>query len=248
MLEEKHFDADNVHRYSIVNEYDGRDRLISTLDPIGNQTLFSYDKNNNLVQVEGPSPEMCKTITYDKANRPIAISEKQSDGSLLTIKNQYDKCGRVISVKDECGTTTTFTYDKLGRVIKTTFADGTFEAKEYDILNNVILEVDAAGYRTEKKYNFRNQVIAVTHPDGTQESFNYNANGTLESAIDKCGIKTAYKYDVFGHIVETKIYSQSGALLKQSSATYSSCCKLFETDFEGVTTDYLYDFAGRKIW
>jgi RHS repeat-associated protein len=127
------------------------------------------------------------------------------------------------------------------------YPDGAIERKEYDIMGNILKETDPEGHITQKTYNFRGQPLSTYHPDGTQEHFIYNPNGTLQQQIHIDGSKTEYSYDLFDHPIRQQTYDHSGTLLKTLQAAYSPFHKLSETDGEGITTIYAYDFAGRKI-
>ena len=246
VLKEDHYDATGAYRYTILNDYDDRERLISTVDPVGNTTHFSYDLNNNLIAITGPKQDQYKEITYDKANRPTLIADWQTDGSVLTIEKRYDKLGQVIAEIDACGNATQFQYDALGRITAIQHPDGAVERKEYDILGNVIKEIDAEGYETRTLYDFRGKPLSIYYPDGKEEHFTYNSTGTIATHTDKNDSKSIYEYDIFENPVRTTVYSQSGQLLKTSTSTYTPFCKLSETDGEGTTTFYTYDFCGRK--
>lgn len=244
---EDHYDAKDAYRYSIVNTYDAFERLVKTTDPLGHETAFEYDDNFNLVAQSGPRPDMHKEWVYDLANRPVQEKEWQTDGSILTKERKYDKASRLIASIDECGFETTYEYDSLGRLITIRHPNGAIERKEYDVFGNVTQDTDANDYQTRKEYNFRGQPLAIYYPDGTEEHFTYNDNGgTLATHIDRNGIKTAHHYDIFGHPIKTETFSALGELLTLTTATYSPFQKLSETDPNGVTTFYSYDFAGRK--
>lgn len=247
VLTEEHYDANNQHCYTIQNIYDDQERLISTTDPLENQTSFTYDANHNLTSITGPNPGQYKEIVYDQANRPIRISDRQADGSILTIEKKYDRLGQVIAETDACGNETRFAYDILGRVTAVYHPDGSIEQNEYDVLGNVTKAIDGEGYETCTTYNFQGKPMAIYYPDGQEEHFTYNCTGTVATHIDKNGAKSVYTYDLFDRPTEITVYSSAGDVLKTTHSTYSSFCKLSETDGEGVVTTFTYDFCGRKI-
>lgn len=230
---EQHFDSNGDHLYTLQKCYDKCERLILENDAHGTETKYTYDANFNRLSQTGPHPT---TWTYDKANRPI--SENQ-EGVISHIR--YDTLGRVIAKIDPSGNETGYRYNALGHLTETTYPDGGIEKKAYDFLGRVIKETDPKGYETHYTYHFRGEPTLITYPDGTQESFTYHPNGTLLEHIDKNGTKTVYSYDIFQRPIKEE------TLLKTTSATYNSFCKLSETDPEGVTTFYAYDSAGRKI-
>ncbi|MCH9625149.1 MAG: hypothetical protein S4CHLAM123_03180 [Chlamydiales bacterium] len=238
---EERYDAENRYLYTLYNEYDSQERLISTRDALGNQTTFAYDNNFNLISQQGPRSDQHKEWRYDLANRPIQELEWQSDGTLLISQQKYDKNSQLIATIDPAGFETRYTYDALGRVIAILHPDGAFESKEYDVLGNVIKETDPNGYSTRKTFNFRGQPTAIYHPDGTEEHFTYNQNGgTVSTHIDSHGIKTEYTYDLLDNLIRTETASAI------TTATYSSFRLLSETDAIGGTTHITYDLAGRK--
>lgn len=240
---EDHYDANNLFRYSIYNDYDAKECLVATTDPLGHRCTFEYDNNCNLIAKNGPRSSMRKEWIYDFVNRPIQESEE----SIIT-KKVYDCLGRVICFTDACGVETHFAYDGLSRLTTISYSDGEIERKEYDLLGNVIKEINPKGEITRKEYNFRGQPTAIYYPDNTSEYFSYNEHGgMLTEHIDQNGIKEKYYYDIFDHLIKAETLSSSEELLKVATATYSPFHKLSETNAEGITTFFNYDFAGRKI-
>ncbi len=248
VLKEDHYDSNDRFRYSIINEYDSKERLISTIDPLGHRSTFQYDDNFNLIQQTGPRKDQKKEWFYDWANRPIEERTWINTSSYLSVRKRFDKTGRIIGQTDQCGNETQYAYDSLDRLIMTKNPDGGTERKEYDVLGNVILEIDPLGNRTKKAYNFRGQPTRIIFPDGSEEHYTYNAStGNLESYKDRNHTTTYYTYDVFDRPVTVKTLSTTGQVLKKKSSTYSSFLKTSDTDEEGHVATYKYDFAGRKI-
>ena len=246
ILQEDHYDANNAHHHTITNTYDDQERLISTTDPLGHTTCFTYDANHNLISIAGPRPDQYKEIAYDKANRPIRIADWQTDGTILFLEKKYDKLGRLIEEIDACKNSTLFTYDSLGRVTAVQHPNGAIERKEYDILGNLIRETDPKGYTTTKTYNNFGQAASILYSDGSEELFTYDSTGTLKSHTDANGCTIMYTYDAFDRpIKETYLFNSE--TLKTKQALYTTFCKLSETDGEGNTIHYTYDFSGRKI-
>ncbi|MCH9608833.1 MAG: hypothetical protein S4CHLAM45_07450 [Chlamydiales bacterium] len=244
---EDHYDANDAHCYSIINEYDDKERLIATTDPLGYRSTFEYDPNFNLISQDGPRADMHKEWSYDKSNRPIEEREWQTNGEILVTQKKYDKCSRLTADIDPCGFETKYTYNATGNVTSITYPDGATQTMEYDPLGNITKKTDPNGYVTTTTYNFRSQPLQIHYPDGTTEYSSYNPTGTLASQTDKNGATTHYTYDIFDNPIKTEVYSSQGALLKASSATYSPFNQLSATDFNGVTTHYTHDFAGRLI-
>jgi RHS repeat-associated protein len=242
---EAHYDAQNQYLYTIYNTYDHQEHLISTTDPLGHTTHLTYDPNLNLTHIKGPKPNQLKTITYDLANRPIRITDQQPNET-LTIEKKYNKLGQLITEIDACGHPTHFEYDCLGRQITLHHPDGARHTKTYDILSNLIQETDPEGYTTQTTYDCFGNPLTIHHPDGTQEQFTYTPTGAVATHTDPLGAQTQYQYDPFDHPISITVYSPTGQHLKTTTATYTPFYQLTQTDPEGITTTYTYDFAGRK--
>jgi YD repeat-containing protein len=246
ILQEDHYDANGAYSYSLYNTYDEQERLISKTDPLGAKTTYTYDANHNITSIAGPRSDQYREIAYDQVNRPIRFANWQTDGTILITEKRYNKLGQVIEETDPCGQITRFEYNELGRVTSVHHPDGAIEKKEYDILGNIIKEIDPEGYETTKTYNPFGQPLSIHYPDGSEELFTYNTTGTVRTHTDKNGATTNYTYDIFDHPICKEIYSANGKLLKKVTSTWTTFQKLSETE-DDLTTDYTYDFAGRKI-
>ncbi len=184
---------DDRDRYAY--QYDGADRLLTTVDPEGNSKHYSYDENNNMTRI------IETEITQD-GNRPVVEEE-------YVIYNFYDSLDRLILTADNLYHTDRFYYDSRSNLILTTDAngellnynnsiqynsDGNGVHYYYDGLNRKILEekylrVDGQGsgsIETENPYN----------PDGKISTFyDYDRNSRLTTLTDDNGNTTQYAYD-----------------------------------------------------
>ena len=239
IVSEAHYDANDEHLYTLKNQYDSKERLVSTTDALGNKTTFTYDAHANMLSKKEAT--RYQEWNYDLANRMIEHRDQLQDGTFLVEKFAYDQASQLISKTDVFGFTTTYSYDALGRISAIHHPDGAVEHREYDPLGNLICETDGAGYQTKRTFDFRSNPLQITYADGSTESFTYRSDGALLWHRDKNGSTTHYTYDGFGRVIASEV----GGI--QTSATYSAFSKLSETDALGVVTHYDYDFAGRPI-
>lgn len=246
IFREDHYDATNTLRYCLKRDYDSNERLISETDALGFTTRLSYDANNNIIKIEGPRSDQCREIIYDKANRPIKISERLLDGTCLTTERQYDSLNHVIKTIDPSGFQASYSYNVLGQMTSVVNPDGSIVRKEYDALGNEIKSIDGNGYETTKIYDHHGKPVYIYYPDKTEEIFAYNSLGQLIYKKDRGGAQITVSYDIFDHPINSCINDKNGKELKRLSQKASSFFILSETDAEGVSTTYGYDFAGRK--
>ncbi|NGX55365.1 MAG: putative deoxyribonuclease RhsA, partial [Chlamydiae bacterium] len=247
ILREDHFDANNRYAYSTSKTYDSEERVITEVDATGNRITRQYDNTGNLVALIGPRPDMLKRWCYDQAHHPIQEIERQSDGTPLTTTKSYDESGQLIQSIDACGNATTYGYDSLGRLVSTTYPDEAQEELAYDYSGNIIRQTNANGGTTYTSYNHRHQPTKIIYPDGSKESFQYHSNGEIRTHISRDGSRIIYTYDICGNCTQKKIFAINDSFLKKTSSIYSPFCELSTTDSAGVTTEYTYDFAGRKL-
>ena len=63
--------------------------------------------------------------------------------------------------------------------------------------------------------------------------------------IQRNDSKIVYAYNDFSRPLSEEVYDRKGELLKKCSKKYSGLLLESETDAEGLTKQYAYDYAGR---
>ena len=113
--------------------YDKNNNLLSTTDPLGGVTAFSY---NEAGQTESETDQRGHTIqfTYDQSGNLIRKDLPDGTSELFV----YDQENRKTAETDPAGRTTLFTYDVRGNLIETKYPDGSATQNSYDAQNNLI--------------------------------------------------------------------------------------------------------------
>ncbi|SDF64610.1 YD repeat-containing protein [Massilia sp. PDC64] len=205
------------------------------------RTYYEYDTLNRLkaVTVDMTPADGAITdgkiyrTTYDYWDTGTQLKQiKQSDRSELNFT--YDAQGRVATVRDGVGQTTTFSYSDPGRTTIT----------------------DAMGTRTTFAYDANQRLTSVSSysPSGSLQttSYFYDTDGNLARTVSPTGRTTVYGYDANGNrILErdadgrtiTRVYDLATNLLK-SETTYT----VADPDGDGtgaatgaLTRRYFYD-------
>ncbi|MGH1429411.1 MAG: Ig-like domain-containing protein, partial [Arenicella sp.] len=219
-------------------EYDARDRVVKTIDALGNENQVEYNLvGNEVAQVDalGRRTEM----EYDTYNRLIKTT--YPDGSVSS--STYDPEGNMLTSTDRLGRVTRYTYDALNRVTSTTQADGSVTNTEYDAIGRVIANVDANGNRTVYAYDAADRRIKTTDALGNETSFAYDADGNMTSMTDANGHTTSYVYNALDQKVQTTLHDASTMLDGLDALSR----KTSMTDQAGVVTNYEYDSLGRLV-
>ena len=97
-------------RLSTTFAYDGRNRLLSTTDPLGKIETYTYDGNDNLLTRITPKNETI-SFAYDAVNQLLS---KTLPGSQVT-SYLYDQVGNLTTVTDP-DSVLAMTYDQANRL------------------------------------------------------------------------------------------------------------------------------------
>lgn len=176
------------------NVYDQQNRELSSTDPSGNVTTWTYDADGNIVTKTVQSGTEA-TYTYDGAGRVIQIS--YTDGT-PTVSYQYTADGKRCwmyqgSSTSSCGSppsgAATYSYDSTGRLVSETNSASATDTYGYDASSNLTCvsypnssgnTCSSSGTPTgvvRYSYNQGNQLTSLTDWAGDTLTFTYNGNG-----------------------------------------------------------------------
>lgn len=222
------------------NTYDCFDRVIETIDPMGNQTEFDYDAASNvieqrtygeLVDVTGATNNVLLALVstdYDTMRRPIETTRDHfnpatmaaiGDGASVTTLT-YDGESRVILEEDDNGGQTSRDYDAAGRLITTVDAVGNTEELTHDAAGNVLTreltDVPSTSGPSQvgtwtASYDEQNYLTEREDPMGNSWHACYDSLGMLAEEVDARGNRTQHEYDGHGRLLEsTHILTDDG--------------------------------------
>ncbi|HKQ46551.1 MAG TPA: hypothetical protein VJZ71_00600 [Phycisphaerae bacterium] len=207
----------------ITNTYDGYDRLISTLDPMGNVTTYAYDANHNPVTVEmygelldvpgsaGNILLSSTTTTFDPMDLATARVMQHfnpntglpiGDGAMTT-QTQYAPTGQVMAVIDDAGQITSTVYTTANRPLRVTDPRGNRVEYQYDLCGNTtsVTDIDLSdiggpdeAYISTHTYNGLNQGTSTSDAAGLTTQ-RHDSRGNLVLSTNAMGIETRYEYD-----------------------------------------------------
>lgn len=248
-----HYSSDLSQQYTLLWEHDAHGNIIKETNALGEKITRKFDANNNLIRERNRLGFLTEN-TYDFSGRLIATAEHH-DGIILKTSYKYDYLNRLVEKVDPFQQVTKYTYDAFDNLVKQVLPshnshDKTYTpviTQKYDVLGNPVSVVDEMGNETLKRFNIRGKPVWIKHPNGTEESFVYNLNGTIQKHKTKNESILTYSYDCFDRINNITLKSPSGELLSRTHSAYTTFNKISDTDGEGFTTNYRYDFAGRLV-
>jgi RHS repeat-associated protein len=174
---------------------DSLHRITQITDPQGNQYLYTYDTNGNLASVNYPNTTQPSTYTYganhlylsgtDFRNDPLPTSTYYTAAD--TDPNGLPLNGRLASVQDALGETTSYAYNLATDTTTVTYpadANGNVGTATmvYDSYGMLLSSTDPLGLTTANAYDVNHNLISVTDPLGNVSTYTYDSNGNKTSS------------------------------------------------------------------
>ena len=199
-----------------TNKYDGYNRLVETIDRVGNRTLYEYDAASQVVRQEKWGPIGVLDLTSDPAAQPhVQLAETafhfdergrnfRIDKSLFHYSDrEYGPLhdgdldpgdGLVSDVK---------LFDRLGRTIASIDADGDLFQLAYDGLSRQVSSLDPEGNQVDRAFDANGNPLVTSQlemgPGGGSQSFvthrYFDALNRLEEMVEPNGQSTLFHYD-----------------------------------------------------
>lgn len=214
----------------------------STVDPLGNQTLYDYAPNQiDVVRIRrktGPGTYMTLAeYTYDERHQVLTHADANGQVTRYT----YGSGGQLLTVTDPLSRTTRYNYDSSGYLTSVIDANGHIAATlTYDRFGRVATRTDAGGNTQSFDYDNLNRITRVAYPDGTSYRYQWDRLD-LGSITDRLGHTTRYTYDANRNL--TKIVDPAGRVT--TFAYYADGKLKTRTDAAGGTTQWARDIQGR---
>jgi RHS repeat-associated protein len=230
--------------------YDEDGDLTSMVDGTGD-SAYEYDQLDRLVHGEDGNGE-ATAWEYDLADEPIGLTYPNGK----SISREFDEAGRLESITDWLGHTTSFTYSHDSEPTATVFPLSTGDADEYsydradrmsgvtmrqgaETLASVVYSRDPAGQAES--------LVGEGLPGSAEEEFGYDEDERLSEAGE-----SGYGYDAANNLTEapgtTNSYDEADQLESTAAATFAydeEGDRTGEDPTTGPTTTYAYDQAGR---
>ncbi len=251
------YDSKGEHCYTLKKIY-SQGLLSSETDPLGNETRYTYDENQNLSSTTYSNSTLSFEFRYDLQNRLIYKSENDGKGHCFETLYAYDAAGNITCKTDRFGNKTTYIYDDLGRITSVSHPEVQIDEHgsskpiytySYDLFDRVISITDPNKQVTQKAYTVRGQPSLIRYPDGSQELFKYDPEGSLHRHLGKDGIIRVFEYDYQGRPAHTEYYERGSKGkedgFKRDFYEYDAFRLISHVDVEEDKTSYAYDGAGR---
>jgi RHS repeat-associated protein len=203
--------------------------------PVGAPRAWAYTFNDNgqVLTIDGPRTDVADLATYtyypnddpDLGKRGNLASITNALGQTIQI-TAYDAHGKVLTIVDPNGLTTTLTYDPRQRLTSRTVG------------------TDVTSY----EYDGAGQTTKVTLPDGSFLSYTYDTAHRLTQIADNLGNRIAYTLDAMGNRTREDVFDPANQLAQTRSRVYSNLNRPTQeiggTNPSLQITNYAYDNQG----
>ncbi|WP_372238436.1 RHS repeat-associated core domain-containing protein [Pseudomonas sp. R1-43-08] len=256
-----------VRRGEAVWKYERNDQgdVIRQIDPDGNATDYSYDKQGQLTGVWYPD-NSCHRLVWNE--RGQLVEEQLPNGGIK--RYRYDDLGRQVAREDEQGALTQYQWDAVGRLARLVLPDGATREFSYNPYGKIIAERDELGHVTRYEYadglhlisrrinadgtqvkyrydNARLLLTAIENEVGETYQLDYHPNGLIQQETGFDGQRTAYAYDLNGNLLEKTEYGDDGSQLVTQYQRDHAGRLVRKTLPDGSVVDYAYDRQGNLL-
>jgi YD repeat-containing protein len=236
-----------TQQFVTTYSYDALDRLVRSLDNVGNATSCSYD---SLGRVIATVDSNTNTIAhaYDDLNRhTLAVADLNGDGQLdlavdVNRSWSYDDNSRCIATTDDNTNTTSYAYDSLNRLVTTTEMDSTTCSLIWSPRSNLLREQDANGTVISNRFDGLDRCISrqITPGPGvatttTFERYAYDGLSRLTAASNDLSFVITLR-DSLGNLTTV---NQNGRTIGRTYDGVGNCTSI--TYPSSTVVGYTYD-------
>jgi YD repeat-containing protein len=173
---------------------DAQGRITQITDPDGKEFHYNYDVAGDLSTVQLPGIATPVTYTYDTNHFFLSAIDSRGNTEVLT----YDPDGRLASITDAVGNTTSFAYNLAENKTITTYPDAGVVTTQYNASGLVLSETDALNHTTTYTYDANRNKLTETNALQQTTSHTYDAKGNVTSVTDPAGKILRWTYNQYG--------------------------------------------------
>jgi RHS repeat-associated protein len=245
--------------FTYVHNADNTDQ--SFTNPLGHQTVYTFDANLNLTQLKQLAETNSPVITsysYDpNFSQLTSVTDPLGHATTFTV----DSNGNTTQITDPLNHTTSFTYNSDGTTA--TITDAMQDSVQFGYSSGDLFSIiDPMGNKTSRFVDWGGRLLAVTDPLGHQTQYQYDNLNQITQVIDPVGNQTALTYDPNGNVLTVtdalqhtttytydgmnRVATRSDPLQRQESYSYDLNGNLSNfTDRKNQITAYTYDGINR---
>ncbi|WP_168356190.1 deaminase domain-containing protein [Lysobacter enzymogenes] len=243
--------------------YDTANRRTTITDPLGQDTILSYDAQGRLLQTSSPAvngTRQTQVFGYDAAGQVATIR----DGLGNEVKYSYDAAGNLIRQEDAVGTVVERTFGSDNQLLSETVSGPNTAAATtryvYDAEQHLRFKISAEGRVSEWRYNAEGQAVSMREFSEARYAGADRSEAALAAwaGAQSIGEQVDYGYDFRGNLAlearyQTRLQNGNGvnAGLISTRYVYDAQGRLLQRyKGEGAAQDveqFTYDGLGRLL-
>ena len=185
----------SVGGLNVPFERDSSGRITRITDPAGNAWHYNYDSAGDLATVNLPSVATPVTYMYDSSH--LFLSALDPRGTLEATATYFPN-GRLASVTNAMGNTTSYAYDLGTNTTTVTNPDDGINILRYDPNGLLLSETDALNHTTSYTYDGNRNKLTQTNALGQVTRYTYDSSGNKTSVTDALGNTMLTTYNQYG--------------------------------------------------
>jgi RHS repeat-associated protein len=241
---------DQNNHYVVRNTYGGDGRVTQQLDPLGNQSTFSWNPTTQTSTMTDARNNQWKDVYSGN------VLIKRIDPLNNTTTYDYDESLNQTRVTDPRGNTTGMTYDIGGNLVHRS-APAPLNYQEwfsYDAKNNLVSHLNGRGNAANYGYDTAGNLTSMTQPGNILTQYGRDSGGTglLVSLTDPRSKVTTFEYDTVGN--RNKVTTPLGFITTMGYDSAGRMTSLVEPrgNVQGGNPElyrwtYTYDAAGNRL-
>jgi len=175
---------------------DAQGRIEQITDPAGKIYRYTYDANGDLTQVALPDTATPLRYEYDAGHLFRKGFDARGNPEASTT---YFANGRLQSITDAMGKTTSYSYDLVNNITTITHPDNTGSTiQQFDSRGLLLNEKDPLNRTTSYTYDANRNKRTETDALNKTTTYDYDANGHIKSVTDPLNRTISYTNNQFG--------------------------------------------------
>lgn len=237
--------------------FDGQDRAIEEVSPLGRRTVRVFDRYQNLRSITDPENKTV-TLDYDAQHRLTRRQDHLGHGLTYTYNTQHQVLtetndenevttrtynpgsGTLASEQMHGSPAVLFQYNARDELETTTHPNGDTESMVRNTRGDITSITDGRGKVMTMTYNLRRQPLVITRPGNNQTTNTYDNSRNLASVTDPRGKLLRYFYSPTGKLTETRFPDGTSVFETYDERDWS----IRKTDEMSRNTDFLYWSTG----
>lgn len=201
--------------------------------PISRSIGFAYNKDGQLVTIDGPRVDVNDITTYtyhdcDTGSECGQLASMTNALNQVTTYDRYDANGRLTRMTGPNDVTTELSYHPRGWLASTRVATPSGVERT-----------------TRYAYDATGQLIEVTWHDGSSVRYEYDDSRYLRAIVDESGNRQSFDYDLKGNPVRREIESADQVTVSRIEMAYDHRDHVIELNEAGSITRTINDAMGR---